>query len=165
MAPFQWYWNKGQENVWRKLRTHITSGQLVRLQLTQRASISQYLVQDTVDAQKDFVFGFSLLCQSGVTCLHHRHWFLPQFWIPGYDWFTRTQPRPQKEWPSTPLLQNCCQPVFCLWKYLILRWISLPRGLKSMIAHALIKGHGSDRPWRYLIDSSSFRAADCHFVS
>lgn len=64
-----------------------------------------------------------------------------------------------------PSLQTHCQPAFCLWKYLILSWISLLRGLKSMIAHALIKGHRSDRLWRYLIYSFSFRAADHCFVS
>lgn len=147
----------------RKLRTrHVWA---VRLLLTQNGSIIQYLVSDIADTQKDCVPCFSLFCWFCVTCLHHGHQYQAQFWIPEYYWFTQTQPEPQKDWPRTLFLQNCCQPAFCLWKHLILRWMSLLRGLKSMIAHALIKGLGSDRLWHYLIYSFSFRAADHCFVN
>lgn len=92
-----------KQRVWscsqRKPRTrHVWA---VRLLLTQTASVSQYLVSDTVNAQKDCVSCLSLLCQSCVTCLHEEDWYQAQLWIPGCYWFTQTQPGPQKDWPTT----------------------------------------------------------------
>lgn len=138
--------------------------QLVRLLLTQTARISQYLVPDMINAQKDCVSCLSLLCQSCVTCLHEEDRYQAQLWIPGCYW----SPRPEwdlRKIDLVPSLQTQCQPASCLWKYLILRWISLLRGLKSMTAHALIEGHRSDRVWHYLIYSFFFRATSDRFVN